>query len=90
MNEAIAQNIRRERDNKCWTQSVLAQAAKVEVRTIQRAEEGRGVSAETLLAIAGALAVEIGLLRFDPTGALAEHLGIPGDVPPDVEFPWRW
>jgi uncharacterized glyoxalase superfamily protein PhnB/DNA-binding XRE family transcriptional regulator len=48
--------IKRLRDRKAWTQEQLAAAARVSVRTVQRAEEGV-MSAETLSALAGALDV---------------------------------
>ena len=56
--KSVGKRIRRFRDGKAWTQEHLATAAKVSARTIQRAEEGV-LSAETLSAIAGALAVGV-------------------------------
>ena len=77
MNEVIAANIRNRRENRAWTQEHLAEAAQISVRTVQRAEEGRGMSAETLSAIAGALDVRIEELRHEPRQALADLLGVP-------------
>src|SRR5689334_21032286 len=50
--------IRALREKKAWTQEQLAGAARIAVRTVQRAEEGV-MSAETKSAIAGALNVEV-------------------------------
>ena len=50
----IASNIRRLREARSWTQEQLAAAARLDVRTIQRAEAGRLLAAETLQAVAGA------------------------------------
>jgi uncharacterized glyoxalase superfamily protein PhnB/DNA-binding XRE family transcriptional regulator len=56
--KSIGHRIKHLRDRKAWTQEHLATAAQLSVRTIQRAEEGV-LSAETLSAIAGALAVTV-------------------------------
>jgi transcriptional regulator with XRE-family HTH domain len=50
----IADNIRRLRSSRAWTQEQLTQAAALDVRTIQRAEKGHLLAAETLQALAGA------------------------------------
>ncbi len=50
--------IRALREKKAWTQEQLAGAARIAVRTVQRAEEGV-MSAETKSAIAGALDVAV-------------------------------
>jgi len=57
-NSSIGKKIKRLRDGKAWTQEHLADAARISVRTVQRAEEGV-LSAETLSAIAGALDVPV-------------------------------
>lgn len=77
MNDTIATNIRTLREAKPWTQAHLAEAAGVAERTIQRAEEGKGLSAETLQAVAGALDVPIELLRLDARDYLGSVLGVP-------------
>lgn len=77
MNETIGFNIRRWREQKGWTQEHLAAAAGISGRTVQRAEEGRGMSAETLQAIAGALDVAIDELRSNPLEEVARLLGVP-------------
>jgi transcriptional regulator with XRE-family HTH domain len=46
-----------------WTQEHLAEAAELEVRTIQRAEKDETKSAETLQAIAGAFDVDLAHMR---------------------------
>ena len=57
-NSTIGRKIKQLRDRKAWTQEHLADAARVSVRTVQRAEEGV-LSAETLTAIAGALDIAV-------------------------------
>jgi transcriptional regulator with XRE-family HTH domain len=76
MNAVIASNIRQHRETLTWTQEQLAQAANISPRTVQRAEEGRGLSAETLLAIAGAMNISVEALRFDFDSAMATLLGV--------------
>ena len=85
MNETIAVNIRILREAKPWTQAQLAEAADVAERTIQRAEEGKGLSAETLQAVAGALDVSVDQLRFDAKEYMSKLLGVPVDeVTPEL------
>jgi transcriptional regulator with XRE-family HTH domain len=59
MSEVLASNLKRIREAMAWTQEHLAGAASVDVRTVQRAESGKEVSAETLRALAGALDISI-------------------------------
>lgn len=59
----IGVNIRSHRERRAWTQERLAGEAKVDVRTIQRAERGEKVSAESLQAIAKAFRLSIDELR---------------------------
>jgi transcriptional regulator with XRE-family HTH domain len=80
MNQALAENIRTLRETRSWTQEQLAEAAQLNPRTVQRAEAAQGASAETLLAIAGALDVDVELLRFDAMEFLAQHLGVPREA----------
>lgn len=57
--------IKKLREDKAWSQEHLAAAAGVSLRTIQRVEcEGRA-SAETRLALASALGVEVSVLSAD-------------------------
>lgn len=55
------------RMEKAWTQEHLAQAAGVATRTVQRAEHRGHCSAETILAIAGALDVDVAQLLAPST-----------------------
>ena len=52
------------RERAAWTQEHLADAASIEVRTVQRAEKGKHISAETLQAIAGAFDMSVDGLRY--------------------------
>ena len=79
MNDTIASNIRALREHRAWTQEHLAAAAGVDARTIQRAEQGRGISAETLLAVASALEASVDLLRFDARDEFARRYGVTRD-----------
>lgn len=63
--KTIGDNCRRFREARAWTQEHLAAAAQVDVRTIQRMESGKKVGAESLLAVAGALAIDVTQLRQD-------------------------
>ena len=85
MNEVIAINIRICREKRAWTQEHLAAAACTSARTIQRAEGGRGMTAETLTAIAGALDVSVDDLRRDVVAELAAEVGVRReDLTPDA------
>lgn len=85
MSTAIAANIRYHRERLSWTQECLAEAAQLNVRTVQRAEEGQRTSAETLTAIAGALQVSLEELRTDPVELMADLLGVsPEDLTPEL------
>lgn len=66
MENVIGPNIRRYREQRPWTQAHLAEAARISERTVQRAESGELMSAETLQAIAGALDVTVDDLRRLP------------------------
>lgn len=63
--KTIGDNCRRFREARAWTQEHLAAAASVDVRTIQRMEFGARVGKETMLAVAGALAIDVAQLRQD-------------------------
>lgn len=76
MKQALSENIRSLRERRSWTQEQVAQVAQVNLRTIQRAEAAQGASAETLLALGGALNVDIDQLRFDAMASLARELGV--------------
>jgi transcriptional regulator with XRE-family HTH domain len=72
MSNTTGANIRRLREHKPWTQEQLAGAAGVDVRTVQRAEKGEPISAESLQAIAGVLDASIELLRLDPEDVMRQ------------------
>ena len=75
MDAVIGKNVRRLRLERAWTQETLAQASKVPVRTIQRAEAGKHIQLETLLAFAGAFDVTPEDLRKSPpANPESEHL----------------
>ncbi|MCA9602453.1 MAG: helix-turn-helix transcriptional regulator [Polyangiales bacterium] len=87
MQEVVSRNIRGHRENRSWTQAQLASAAGLQIRTVQRAEAGMGISSETLQAIAGALDVELDDLRVDSIARaeLARALGVePHEVTADL------
>lgn len=54
------------REARSWSQSHLAYAAGLNIRTVQRIEAGEPASSETLLSLAAALNVDIGELDGDP------------------------
>jgi transcriptional regulator with XRE-family HTH domain len=58
-----AQLIRKLREERAWSQEHLAAVAGVSARTIQRVEAEGAASAETRMAIATALGVEVGQLN---------------------------
>jgi transcriptional regulator with XRE-family HTH domain len=60
--EMTGEKVKSLREARCWSQAHLAQAACVNIRTIQRIEAGEACSHETMLAIAGALDVGVGAL----------------------------
>jgi transcriptional regulator with XRE-family HTH domain len=65
MNAVLATNVRIFRRGKHWTQQHLADTAGVQLRTIQRVEEGSGASLETLGALANAFDVSIDFMQTD-------------------------
>jgi transcriptional regulator with XRE-family HTH domain len=65
MQTVIGQNIRKLRGLNSWTQEHLAEAASVTSRTVQRAEAGEPLGAESLQALAGALNTTLEELRRD-------------------------
>jgi transcriptional regulator with XRE-family HTH domain len=48
MNDMIGVNIRFQREERAWTQEHLATVSGIDVRTIQRAERGENISADSL------------------------------------------
>jgi DNA-binding XRE family transcriptional regulator len=60
----MGNKLRKLREARCWSQAHLADAARVNVRTVQRIESGEPCSFETILSLAGALGVDVS--EFDP------------------------
>ena len=65
MHTVIGTNIKKLREARSWTQAHLAEAARVTERTVQRAEAGQPIAAESLQALAGAFNVPLEQLRRD-------------------------
>lgn len=69
MDSSMARNVerakfvKREREERAWPQRQLAEAAKVNLRTIQRLERDGSASFETLMAVAGAFDIDVKLLN---------------------------
>lgn len=51
--------VKKQRKERAWTQSQLAEVADVDLRTIQRIEKDGAASAETMMAIAGAFKMDV-------------------------------
>ncbi len=60
--KSLAMIIRHERRARAWSQEHLAEAAGVNLRTVQRVERGSPCSGETIQSLAGALALDSGVL----------------------------
>lgn len=54
-----AKFVKKQREERAWPQRQLAEAAKVNLRTIQRLERDGSASFETLLAVAGAFDIDV-------------------------------
>ncbi len=61
------------REQRAWSQAHLAEAAGLSLRTVQRVEAEGTASAETRLALAGALGVPVESLNASPAPAAAER-----------------
>jgi transcriptional regulator with XRE-family HTH domain len=72
MGNVIGPNIKRCREARAWTQERLAEIAAVNVRTVQRAERGEMIAAESLQDLAAALDVPLEMLRVDPEDMLKQ------------------
>ena len=73
------------RTERAWSQQHLADAARVSLRTVQRAERGQAVAGETLLALAAALDVDVQALVAARRAAV-----LAGTAPPlDSAGPFR-
>ena len=60
-----AAKIRRWREERCWSQEHLAEAAGIGLRTVQRIENGDKASRESLMALAVAFDVDAMALTLD-------------------------
>jgi transcriptional regulator with XRE-family HTH domain len=65
MNMVLATNVRSVRERKHWTQQHLADVAGVDLRTVQRVEQGVGPGVETMRALANAFDTSIDALQTD-------------------------
>jgi len=84
--DAIAQNIKRLRKARPWSQEELADASGVSVRTIQRAESGRQLAAESLRALAAVFDTTLDALSA-PDGEPLQPLQLQSqsaEDPPDI------
>jgi transcriptional regulator with XRE-family HTH domain len=64
------------REAKCWSQAHLAQAAGLNIRTVQRIEAGEPASHETMLSLAAALGVDVAKLEVElPSRSRPPQLG---------------
>ena len=63
---ADGEKVRRCREERCWSQDHLAEAAGVSLRTVQRVERGDSVSKDTLMALAAAFDIDGAALAVDP------------------------
>jgi transcriptional regulator with XRE-family HTH domain len=62
----LGERLRKLREAKSWSQAHLADAARVNIRTVQRIESGEPASQETMLSLAAALDVD--LVELEPDG----------------------
>ena len=67
--------IRALRTGKAWSQEHLASAAGISLRTVQRVEAEGVASAETRLALAGALGIDVAELVLEPSSIRRLPLG---------------
>jgi transcriptional regulator with XRE-family HTH domain len=66
MESMVGMNIRWQREQRAWTQEHLAAVAEVDVRTIQRAEAGELIAADTQQAIAAAFDITVAEMHLGP------------------------
>ena len=66
--------IKRWREERCWSQEHLADAAGVSLRTVQRIENGDGASRDSVMALAAAYNVDVIALTVDPRAQAGEEL----------------
>jgi transcriptional regulator with XRE-family HTH domain len=66
MTDLTGVNIRLQRESRGWTQEHLADVSGIDVRTVQRAERGERLSADTLRGLAAAFDITVAELRKMP------------------------
>ena len=66
--------IRRWREERCWSQEHLAEAAGIGLRTVQRIENGEKASRESVMALAAAFGVDAMALTVDAKSEAARML----------------
>lgn len=76
MNYIVARNVRARREQAGMTQEQMADGCKVNVRTIQRIEQGQPHSEDALERIAAVLECSIVELRFDFVAYVAQTFGV--------------
>lgn len=59
----LGDQIRELREARCWSQAHLAEAAALNVRTVQRIEAGEPCSYETMMSLAAVLDIDVGVLE---------------------------
>lgn len=65
----LGDQIRELREARCWSQAHLAEAAALNVRTVQRIEAGEPCSYETMMSLAAALDIDVGVLEQENSSA---------------------
>lgn len=65
--------IRRWREERCWSQEHLADAAGIGLRTVQRIEKGEQASRESVMALAAAFDVDVMALMVDARSDAADR-----------------
>jgi transcriptional regulator with XRE-family HTH domain len=74
----LADRLKALREQRSWSQAHLADAAGINIRTIQRIESGEPCSYETTLALAAALDIEVSQLEPDRRAfTRTDHFGSP-------------
>lgn len=76
----LGDQIRALREAKCWSQAHLADAARLNVRTVQRIEAGEPCSYETMMSLAAALSVDVSTFEQEvpvPKNTLSGFVGRP-------------
>ena len=71
----MGDKLKRMREARSWSQAHLAEAARVNVRTVQRIEAGEPCSFETMLSLAAALGVDVS--EFEPQARELASSGTP-------------